>query len=300
MCNLCLMVILFLISPTAMQDCVTVPSSVGSADSDEIHIKIAENATLFAAPGTAHKVKFDICHRSGVNTSSSVAVSYREELVTTRAFLGSLVRHHTFQIVTALRPEGLIRLEPQSCLGGEVVLNLPDFAQESTKIKIVISVQRRKRPYRSQEKSFYFTVFSGPDLTKVDSSPPVCGNSRLSPGCCPLEEKETEKCNRTHFPSGIWISDPRGSGLRNISVASPGSRLADQNHDFVIGSATGKDFRIWTDCCHRGVEIRAKDVAGNEAVCVVGTNPNSATLYQSHSIYTLLLMSFPHMWSQPL
>ena len=77
-------------------------------------------------------------------------VSYREELVTANSYEigfepGSFVRRQTYQTVTFMKPEGLIQLEPRSHQSGELVLNLPDYAQESTKIKIVISVQKRQR-----------------------------------------------------------------------------------------------------------------------------------------------------------
>ena len=272
-----LVVLLCILPPMSSQeDCAK--DTVVRGHPPDISLRILGNATLFTAPGTSTAVHFVIGHH-GFN-SSTVMVSYREDFPPVTRPGG---RHqHTYQVVSVLKPDGLVSLEAKSQTVGEVVLNLPSYAQEWTQIKITLSVQKRKRPYTTYEKSFYFTVFAGDNLKAVDSQAPTCTSPslRMVPGggrqiCCQWTENGDlgENCNRTFYSSRLLVTDGK-TGLRSVNVTSPGSMLTS---DFVIGSASQKEFRIWTDCCHHGVEIRARDVAGNEAKCVIGINPNKAT-----------------------
>ena len=134
------------------------------------------------------------------------------------------------------------------------------------------------RPYVAYEKSFYFAVFAGDNLRAVDRESPICSSQWMSPNrhqCCQSAENGAaiKFCNQTFYSSRLSVSDAK-TGLRTVNVTSPGSMI--NISDFVIGSASQKEFRIWTDCCHHGVEVRARDVAGNEAKCVIGINPNTA------------------------
>ena len=111
--------------------------------------------------------------------------------------------------------------------------------------------------------------------------------------CAALKSDSLESggglCNSrsTTFDSSVRVGDAK-TGLRSVRVASPGSRLF-WLQPLVVGSVRNKTVLIKTDCCYNGVELRLKDVAGNEAKCVIGVNPNHCPASNAGNAAGLLL-----------
>ena len=256
--------------PSTLPEKCPDPSEFRDPKEDEIVVTIHPNATLFTAPGRTHSVDFSI--QNTVKETTTVMVSFREDYPPSK---------HHFEIVQELYPEGLVTLEPLQTLVGNLTVSLPDYVEENAQIKINVLVQKRTMPYKTFQTAFYFIVSSAEDMTEVDDQPPICSEAVMCQ-TCPCEANQT-------FHSKLTVSDSK-SGLRTLRVASPGSSLLVRD-PWVIGTVRSNHFLVQTGCCFQGVELRVLDVAGNEAKCVIGINPNIAEISTKPQVFIVLAIA---------
>ena len=141
----------------------------------------------------------------------------------------------------------------------------------------------------SKESSFFFTVSEIP-LSEIDSLLPVCESSTL----CNDKMKKCKKdfdCKMQSWHSRLFVSDNL-TGLRDIEVSSPGSRVVHLTpyNPLVVGSSRTFGVTVETECCYDGVELSVQDVAGNVKKCVAGVNPNVASQCQINVVTFLVLL----------
>ena len=146
------------------------------------------------------------------------------------------------------------------------------------------------------ETSFFFTVSDLP-LEDLDPLAPACERRILcsdKKNCRKTshDDDDVSSCARQSWHSRLFVSDNL-TGLRQIEVSSPGSRILQLSplNPLVLGSSRTFEVTVETECCYDGVELSLRDVAGNTRKCVAGINPNVATLRQfSFSLVTFLLL----------
>ena len=147
----------------------------------------------------------------------------------------------------------------------------------------------------SEEMSFYFAV-SDIKLAELDPYPPQCEEKILCKDkkVCGKNKQKVEECAKHSWHSEIYVSDNL-TGLREIEVTSPGSRLikksvGQKSSSLVIGSSRTTYVLIETECCYDGVELSVRDVAENLRKCVAGINPNVANQLNFNYLFVNILL----------
>ena len=145
------------------------------------------------------------------------------------------------------------------------------------------------------ETSFFFTVSDLP-LEDLDPLVPACERRILcsdKKSCRKVTNSNDDvtSCARQSWHSRLFVSDNL-TGLRQIEVSSPGSRIVHLSplNPLVVGSSRTFEVTVETECCYDGVELSLRDVAGNVKKCVAGVNPNVASPRQfSFLLFTIVL-----------
>ncbi len=147
--------------------------------------------------------------------------------------------------------------------------------------------------------SFYFAVSEIP-LADLDPYPPECEEKILCKDkkVCAKSKQKVDECAQHSWHSEIYVSDNL-TGLREIEVSSPGSRLikklVGQKSPLVIGSSRTTYVLIETECCYDGVELSVRDVAQNLRKCVAGINPNVASQLNFNYLFLILMLTLNYV-----
>jgi hypothetical protein len=111
---------------------------------------------------------------------------------------------------------------------------------------------------------------------------------------CAKSKQKVDECAKHSWHSEIYVSDNL-TGLREIEVSSPGSRLikksvGQKSSPLVIGSSRTTYVLIETECCYDGVELSVRDVAQNLRKCVAGINPNVANQLKFNHLFLISML----------